>query len=200
MTQPLNLIMGARNGAKTDRDPNDFYSTFPDSVKRFLEQYKKDGESLNLLVLEPCAGNGHISKTLEQTGHVVQSWDIVQREFPLQKVCDFLKTYPENYPSQIDVLTNPPFKLSIEFIQHSLEIVETGCRVIMFLKVQFLEGLKRYESLYSKGFLRFVYVHVSRQPCALNGEFEKYDAKTQCYCWFVFEKGYKGECELRWIP
>ena len=197
MTQCLNLIMGARNGAKTDRDPNDFYSTFPDSVKRFLEQYKKDGESLNLLVLEPCAGNGHISKVLEENGHIVQSWDIVQRDYQLDRVCDFLKTTNGGY---MDIVTNPPFKLAKEFIEHGLELVDNGCRVIMFLKVQFLEGLKRYESLYSKGYLRFVYVHVNRQPSALNGRFDIYNARTQCYCWFVFEKGYQGPSTLRWIP
>lgn len=197
MSMSLNLIMGARNGAKNERDPNDFYATAPEATESFLAQYKKDGESLNLFVLEPCAGNGHISKVLEKHGHIVQSWDLVQREFPLNRVCDFLKTTEGGY---MDVLTNPPFKLAVEFIQHSLELVDNGCRVIMFLKVQFLEGLKRYESLYSKGCLRFVYIHVNRQPSALNGEFDKYDAKTQCYCWFIFEKGYKGPSIVRWIP
>lgn len=197
MTQCLNLIMAARNGAKTDRDPNDFYATAPESTESFLAQYKKDGESLNLLVLEPCAGNGHISKVLEKHGHIVQSWDIVQRDYHLDRVCDFLKTTEGGY---MDILTNPPFKLAKEFIQHGLELVDNGCRVIMFLKVQFLEGLKRYESLYSKGFLRFVYVHVNRQPSALDGRFDIYDAKTQCFCWFVFEKGYQGPTTLRWIP
>lgn len=197
MTLKLNLIMGARNGAKTERDPNDFYATASDSVISFLNQYKKDGESLNLLVLEPCAGNGHISKVLEENGHIVQSWDIVQRDYPLNRVCDFLKTNEGGY---MDVMTNPPFKLAAEFIEHSLELVDNGCRVIMFLKIQILEGLKRYESLYSKGCLRFVYVCSERQHCAINGEFEKYDAKPFCFCWLVFEKNYNGPTTLRWIP
>lgn len=197
MTQPLNLTMAARNGAKTDREENDFYATHPDATESFLAQYKKDGESLNLFVLEPCAGNGHISKVLEKHGHIVQSWDLVQRDYPLNRVCDFLKTTEGGY---MDIVTNPPFKLAKEFIEHGLELVDNGCRVIMFLKVQFLESAERYESLFSKGSLRFAYIHVNRQHCAIRGEFDKYHAKTLCFCWFVFEKGYQGPSTLRWIP
>ena len=32
-----------------------------------------------------------------------------------------------------------------------------------------------------------------------DADFEKYTATTQCYCWYVWEKGYEGEPIIRWI-
>lgn len=198
MNMQLNLIMGARNGAKTERDENDFYATHPDAVKDFLkglEDYN-DGLTCNK-ILEPCAGNGHISEVFKEKGYEVLSWDLVQREYPLDRVGDFL-TY-DGPQVDADVVTNPPFKLALEFVNKSLDVVTDGRRVCMFLKVQFLEGGKRWERLFSKKCMKYVYVNVRRQHTAMGGDFNKLEAKTQCYCWFVFEKGFEGEPTVRWI-
>lgn len=37
----LNLIMGARNGAKNEREQNDFYATHPNAVKHLFGLYGK---------------------------------------------------------------------------------------------------------------------------------------------------------------
>ena len=200
MSMALNLIMGARNDAKTERDENDFYATHPDAVKDFLkglEDYN-DGLTCNK-ILEPCAGNGHISEVFKEKGYEVLSWDLVQREYPLDRVGDFL-TY-DGPQVDADVVTNPPFKLALEFVNKSLDVVTDGRRVCMFLKVQFLEGGKRWERLFSKKCMKYVYVNVRRQNTARQGKFELYGegSKTQCYCWFVFEKGFEGEPTVRWI-
>lgn len=200
MSMKLNLIMGARNGAKIERDEDDFYATHPDAVKDFLnalEDYN-DGLTCNK-ILEPCAGNGHISEVLKEKGYEVLSWDLIQREYPLDRVGDFL-TY-DGLQVDADVVTNPPFKLALEFVNKALDVVTDGRRVCMFMKVQFLEGMKRWKYLYSKNCMKYVYVNVRRQNTAKRGEFELYGegSKTQCYCWFVFEKGFEGEPIVRWI-
>ena len=69
----------------------------------------------------------------------------------------------------------------------------------MFLKIQFLEGVKR-RKLFEKWPPKVIYVSSSRMRCAMNGDFEKY-AKSNaiCYAWYVWEKGYTGETILRWM-
>lgn len=33
----------------------------------------------------------------------------------------------------------------------------------------------------------------------MNGDFEKYNAAAICHCWFVWEKGFKGDPVIKWI-
>lgn len=51
---------------------------------------------------------------------------------------------------------------------------------------------------------KYVYVFSSRQRCAMNGNFEKYANEGEshgavAYCWFMWEKGFKGDPVIRWI-
>ena len=39
-----------------------------------------------------------------------------------------------------DIITNPPYKIALPILKHCLDIVPTGNKVAMFLKVFFLEG------------------------------------------------------------
>ncbi len=69
----------------------------------------------------------------------------------------------------------------------------------MFLKIQFLEGKKR-RPLFDTGQLKTVYVSTSRILCAKNGEFDsKTTSSAVCYCWYEWEKGYKGDPIIKWI-
>lgn len=68
----------------------------------------------------------------------------------------------------------------------------------MELALPLLESKSRYK-LFKKYPLKKLLVYSERQQCAKNAEFEKYTATTQCYCWFVFEKGYTGEPTIDWI-
>ena len=44
---------------------------------------------------------------------------------------------------ECDILTNPPFNKSLEFVKQALNIIEDGYNVVMFLRLQFLEGKTR---------------------------------------------------------
>jgi hypothetical protein len=111
---------------------------------------------------------------------------------------DFL-TY--NQPWNGDILTNPPYKYAKEFIEHAMTLIPDGCRVFMFLKVQFLEGKARKE-LFKKYPPKCVYVSSSRILCAKNALFDEMRAgggSAVAYAWYEFEKGYTGESKLKWI-
>lgn len=54
---------------------------------------------------------------------------------------DFLLETLDNFEG--DIITNPPYKYALEFVERALESVLPGRKVAMFLKLQFLEGQKR---------------------------------------------------------
>lgn len=199
----LNLQMGARNGAKQERENFDFYATHPQAVYLFMNSALADGLKFNSTIWECACGNGHISEVLKEYGFNVVNSDIVKRNYECFEL-DFLNATPEDCaklcPSGCDIMTNPPFKNAIGFVRKGLELLKTGNYLILFLKFRFLEGAERLK-LFREYNPHFVYVHSSRQKCAMNGEFEKYckSSPTEFYSWFVFEKGYKGETILKWI-
>lgn len=100
-----------------------------------------------------------------------------------------------------DIITNPPYKASLGFVKHALDIVENGRKVIMFLKLTFLEGVERGE-FFKTNPPKKVLVFSKRIMCAKNGNFEEMKAgggSAVAYAWFVWEKGFQGKPEIEWI-
>lgn len=197
--QSMRLALGSSSGNQVPREANDFYASDPNNLVRFLPVMARDF-TLADKVWEPFCGMGHLSEVLRATGREVRSTDLINYGYNHQDgTYDF---FTQSLPFDGDILSNPPFKLAEESITHSLELIPEGRKVIMFLRIQFLEGMGRYNNLFRNGCLKYVYVYVTRANTAINGEFETYkkSAPAKCYAWFVFEKGYKGDAVLRWIP
>jgi hypothetical protein len=69
----------------------------------------------------------------------------------------------------------------------------------MFLRLQFLDGLKRYE-LFKNYPPKRVYIFSRRVRCGKDGDFTQYKSGgIQSNAWFVWEKGYKGNSIPDWI-
>lgn len=185
--------LGASNHSLKDREVNDFYATDPNSLEIFLKALERDNIKLHHNIWECACGQGHLSNVLINNNYEVYSSDLINRGYGETK--DFLKCN-NLFPG--DILTNPPYKNAKDFVKHSLDLLEEGNYYIMFLKIQFLEGKDR-RKLFDKFPPKYVYVNSARQLCAMNGEFEKYNATALCYCWFIWEKGFKGEPIIRWI-
>lgn len=180
--------LGASHIAKQDRAEDDYYATEPKAVELLL-----DVEKFSHDVLEPACGEGHISKILKAHGYNVFSCDIVDRGYGQQLDFFDLKEWDN------DIITNPPYKCAKEFVEHALEIVPDGTKVAMLLKIQFLETKGR-RALFDTQPPKCVYVSSSRLHCARNGDFETIKGNNaMCYCWYVWEKGYKGDTILKWI-
>ena len=182
------VIMGASNHSDFERVKHDYYATDPQAVEELLKV-----ESFDKNILEPCCGEGHISKVLEKHGYTVESSDLIDRDFGRGGV-DYLTI--SNWHG--DIITNPPYKYAKEFVEHSLKIIKPGKRVAMLLKIQFLESVKRRE-LFEENPPKYVYVFSKRTVCARNGDFEKTPSSAVCYCWYIWEKGFKSEPVIRWI-
>ena len=181
--------LGASSHALEEREVNDYYATDPKAAEWLLEL---EPELDN--IWECACGEGHISKVLQEYGYNVKSSDLIDRGFG--EVQDFL-TCTATFNG--DILTNPPFKLADKFIRHSMTLLEKeGNKAIFLLKVQFLESKQR-KSLFEEMPFKYLIVNSERQLCAKNGEFEKYTSTAQCYCWFIFEKGYEGLPQILWV-
>jgi hypothetical protein len=123
----------------------------------------------------------------------VRATDLIDRKYG--ETLDFLT---QEEPFNGDIITNPPYKSAKEFCYKGLELAQDNNYVIMFLKIQFLEGKER-KKLFEKYPTKYIYINSERQHCAMNGDFITYNAKTQAYIWVIWQKGYTGETITRWI-
>lgn len=189
-SRSAHATLGARNYALNEREQNDYYATEPKALELLL-----DLETFDTFVWECACGEGHLSEVLKKRGYLVRSSDLVDRGYGESGV-DFLKV---NKPFNGDIITNPPYKYAKEFVEHALEIIPNGRRVVMFLKLQFLEGKAR-RKLFEVAPPHTVYVSTGRLICAMNGDFEKNKkCNAVTYAWFIWEKGYTGEPRIRWF-
>ena len=190
------VMLGANNHSDNERQNDDFYATDPHALEILLKAFNRDGIELHKYIWECACGEGHLSNVLEKNGYITTNTDLVDRGYKNNfQQLNFLTT---NTIFDGDILTNPPYKYAKEFVEHALNVLKDGYYCIMFLKIQFLEGQARL-NLFRKYPPKYVYVNSARQLCAMNGEFDKYKSTAICYCWFIWEKGYKGEPIIRWI-
>jgi|TARA_Y100000034_G_scaffold70935_2_gene85504 hypothetical protein len=182
------VTLGASNHTEKDREVDDYYATNPSTIKPLL-----DREDFGDRIWECACGEGHLSRAMANLGKDVFSSDKVDRGFG--NVFDFLED-AEQWDG--DIITNPPYRYAQEFIEKAISILKEGKKVAMFLKVQFLEGQRRY-GLFEEHNPKVVYIFSKRQSCAMNGRFDLYPTSAVAYAWFVWEKGYVGETIVRWI-
>lgn len=190
------VMLGASNHTDKERQNDDYYATNPHALELLLDSLKRDGIELHKYIWECACGQGHLSDVLEKNGYITTNTDLVDRGYKNNFLqLDFLTT---NTIFDGDILTNPPYKYAREFVEHALDILKDSYYCIMLLKIQFLEGQARL-NLFKRYPPKYVYVNSTRQICAMNGKFDKYKSTAICYCWFVWQKGFKGEPVIRWI-
>ena len=182
-------VMGASNHCDEERSKLDYYGTDPRSTKALLTV-----ETFQHEIWEPCAGHHLMVDVLREAGYHVLATDIAEYDGVQHAKMDFLNIEGE---WDGDIITNPPYGLSTEFAVKALELVKPGAKVAMFLRTLFLEGTKRYEKLFSVNPPKTVYVFTNRQVSDKNDDFSKGSAVS--YSWFVWEKGYQGPTEIKWI-
>lgn len=183
--------LGASDHSDKERQSHDYYATEPKATELLLAE-----ETFAPVIWECACGEGHMAKVMEEHGYQVISTDLIYRGYGDEKSVDFLHEPIADFDG--DIITNPPYKYALQFVEKALERVKPGRKVAMFLKLQFLEGKSR-KQFFLKHPPKTVYVSSSRLICAMNGEFEKYPSSAVAYAWFVWEKGYKGNPIIKWI-
>lgn len=184
--------IGAHGHAIQERDMDDYYSTNPEAIDHLLTV-----DSPYHTVWECACGGGNLSKRLEKYGFDVISTDKFDRGYG--GIQDFLlaDTTPVK---ECDILTNPPFYYTVDFIRKALEIIPDGHRVFMFLKLNYLEGQKRYDKVFRENPPEYVYVFIKRIYCGIRND-DDVDSKHSAiaYAWYVWRKGFKGDPKIKWI-
>ena len=170
---------------------DDLYET-PDVAIETLLRIEK----LPHHIWEPACGPGRIVKMLRAAGHTVWATDLV--DYGLENSesgVDFLM----ERQARVDVeciLTNPPFKLAGEFVEHALALCP---RVVMLLRLAFMESERRTPIL-DNGRLARVHVFRKRLPMMHRAGWEGRKSNSgMAFAWFVWDRAHSGPTELRRI-
>lgn len=183
-----NFVYGT---AKTPQSENELYETPEEATTALL-----DAVRLSECVWEPSCGKGAIVRVLRKYGYRVFGSDL---NYGIKKR-DFLKS---KYLGG-DIVTNPPFSLTLEFAQHGVQLLKGSKRKLaLFLRLDFLASKGRKAFLQSSP-LKEVLVFSSRIGFITPNSQTKADGskkprKAINYAWFVWEDGYKGNPTIRWI-
>ncbi len=185
-------VMAQRQEA---RDSLDDFPTPPWAVRALLEMLF-DGQLIidPLTCWEPACNRGHMVGPLKEFFTYVRASDVHDYQCGYE-VLDFL--YPTLEPKQDWVITNPPFRLADQFIARACQLARRG--VAMFVRTQFLEGIARFNTLFSVNpptmvcqFTERVVIH--------RGRLVKDGSSATAYCWLVWEPTGSPHTRFRWIP
>lgn len=141
-------------------------------------------------ILEPCCGNGAMSKVLEKKNKVISS-DIHRHGYGGQR--DFFKII-----EPVDnVVTNPPFNIAEEVLEHALKLARY--KVALLLRTAFVESVGRFNRIFNltppTKLLCF-----SKRLSIYKASSKRTGGGTTSYSWFIWDKEAKqGKTELVWI-
>lgn len=149
--------LGASNHTDDEREQNDYYATDPIAIDLLLQE-----ETFNKNIWECACGEGYMSERLKDNGFDVYSADLIDRGYQ-DELLDFLNS---DVSFNGDIITNPPYKYAQNFIEKSLDSINEGNKVAMFLKLTFLESKKK-EKNYLRNILLKRYMYLAAEYRAL---------------------------------
>jgi hypothetical protein len=172
---------------QNNREKDDFYPTPPEATIKLLEV-----EKFSKNIWECACGDGAISKVLINSGYNVYSSDLIDRNYGEVGI-DFLLSN-----RKVDnIITNPPFKLSLDFVYKALEL--SSEKVAFLLRINFLEGVAR-QKMFLETPLETVHIF-SRRITFINPNSNKktHGGGMLAFAWFIWNKNYKDKPKLNWI-
>lgn len=170
-----------------DLDGPDFYPTPVWATHALIESENFIGD-----IWECACGDGSMSAVLEQTGNRVVSSDLYDRGYGDVGV-DF-RTADRSIDN---IVTNPPFNAAEEFVSSCVRNAKS--KFALLLRLAFLEGARRQESIFKKNAPARVWVF-SERITFYPKNVERKGNGTTAYAWFVWDCEHHGPSELRWLP
>jgi hypothetical protein len=201
-------LLGAHS--TTERAKDDFYQSSTEIANALFECVKVGIKRNDLyaegleetVIIDSSVGTGTLLEPFRYKCWSLIGYDIADRGYKFVSVQDWLTVKeipnPRNKPKVI--VQNPPFKLALEFVQHSLELLNNGELLFSLHRIQFLEGLERFENLYKNKYKRpkYVFVFTKRVSC-ITPDIENKGKNAVCFAWFMWQKGYRGSTQIKWI-
>lgn len=138
-------VAGGDRQKARGRQADDFYPTPPEATQVFCRMEYSALKSIGdagSKIWEPACGDGAMARVLGDFGFDVTATDMVDRGFGVGGV-DFLKS---TAPRGDAVITNPPFKLAMPFLEAALRLCPRY--VAMLLKSTFFHAEKRRAFFY----------------------------------------------------
>jgi hypothetical protein len=190
-SEPINgarAIMGSR---QEPDDSLDFFPTPPWATRALIEQVL--GKEIHS-VWEPACGAGHMAEVLCEYCDHVTATDIFDYGYGIKH--DFLSEHSTISPRDW-IITNPPFgDLTEQFVLRAIERAQIG--VAMFVRLQWLESVGRYESIFRDHPPTCIAFFAERVPLC-KGEWKPEGATATAYIWLVWIKGQHPQAPF-WIP
>lgn len=191
MQNTSHAVMSQRTEAQ---DSLDDFPTPPWATRALMEHVIKERASISgMTCLEPACGVGHMAKVLQEYFRKVDCADV--KDYGFGRVQDYLTFAPK---TKLDwIITNPPFRLSQDFVLNALEQAEKG--VAILARTVFLESSGRYRAIFQHKPPTIFAQFVERVPM-VKGRLDKAATTATGYCWLVWDKRKKSTPELAWIP
>ena len=193
MQNKTHAVMAQRIEA---RDSPDDFPTPPWATRALVEHVLENRKALaTKTCLEPACGAGHMARALKEYFGAVSQSDAY--DYGCGPIRDFL-THPFETNSVDWVITNPPFRLSEEFVVRALKVAREG--VAILARTVFIESVGRYRNLFEQmpptKFAQFT----ERVPM-LKGRLDRNATTATSYAWLVWEKESKATgSRLMWVP
>jgi hypothetical protein len=146
-------------------------------------------EKLPHYLWEPACGRGNIVYALRKHGHECIGSDLIDyADSTMFYRRDFLMELKA--PDKCEaIVTNPPFQLAHEFVFHALELVP---KVVMLLRLAFLESERRCDILENRGLAR-IHVFRKRLPMMHRDQWAGPRASSaMAFAWFVWDRNHTG--------
>ena len=164
---------------------DDFYTTDPAAVREFLDTVHECYVPHGQIVWEPACGTGNISEVLKEYGYVPYSTDLKDRGYGISSV-DFLQV--GMVAGCKTIITNPPYSLATEFIEHAMEILPDYGYYIALMDLNYLAGQRRHDAIYSNKYLKAIWIYTHRILCWKNDVQDGHRSPVN-YAWYIFQRG-----------
>ncbi|WP_028907464.1 hypothetical protein [Xylanibacter ruminicola] len=188
MNDKTKFLIGHNPSDKENKQQQDYYATSPAATTLLLK-----AERFHHRILEPCCGDGYISKVLEKKGYEVTSTDLFDYGYGTPGI-DFLdtnNTLIEGLRGECDIVTNVPYTHTIPMLMRALDLCRN--KVAMLFPVIYIT--KFYFCPPTK-----LYLFTRRITIAMNGEFARYAGGNMIqYGWFVWYRGCKEDTTIRFL-
>jgi len=165
----------------------DFYPTPEWATQALLEQENFDGS-----IWECACGDGAMSEVIKQYGYNVYSSDLYERGYGEGGI-DFV-----SINKKFDnIITNPPFHSAEQFVSSGIR--NASKKFALLLRLAFLESARRQTEIFNLNPPARVWVFSERITFYPKGVVRKGNGTT-AYAWFVWDKAWIDNTELRWLP
>ena len=174
-------------------DSLDDFPTPPWATRAICEHLLLAGQPLDhCSAREPAANRGYMVRALNDYFASVEASDIHDygAGYP---VSDYL--FGSDQPMVDWTFCNPPFRLAEQFIERAARTSRHG--FAMLVRTSFVEGVGRYERLFSINPPSIVAQFVERVPM-VKGRYDPKASTATSYCWLVWIDG-EDDTRFEWI-